>query len=259
MVEEKDAMQARVQQIKEEARVDKNKAVEAMEEPERATALHLHEISKASAPALLPKTREINPPIILIGPLGAGKSTIGRLLAEKLTLPLCSIDKVRSAYYEKVGYDETLASKITALEGIRGVLRYCEPFDAQMVERILTDHHHGIIDFGASNSIYDDKALLSQIENLLAPYPNVILLLPSADLAESAEILKNRLTQMLYEAGKEISDELFELNEFFINHLSNYRLAKRIIYTGSKMPEEICDELVQNLSSSGEVAPPMAA
>ena len=34
----------------------------------------------------------MNPTIILIGPLGAGKSTVGRLLAEKLGLPQCSLD-----------------------------------------------------------------------------------------------------------------------------------------------------------------------
>lgn len=33
--------------------------------------------------------------IILIGPIGTGKSTLGRLLAEKLGLPRCSMDDLR--------------------------------------------------------------------------------------------------------------------------------------------------------------------
>jgi hypothetical protein len=81
----------------------------------------------------------------------------------------------------------------------------------------------------------------------LAPYSNVILLLPSPSLDESVEILKNRLTRILTEAGKEFIDELFELNEYFVKHPSNYRLAKRIVYTKDKTPEEICDEIVQKL------------
>lgn len=187
----------------------------------------------------------MNSTTILIGPLGAGKTTVGRLLAEKLNLPFCSVDNVRLAYYQKAGYDKTLASQIAASEqGIQGVLRYSKPFEARMVEKVLADHH-GIIDFGASNSVYDDKDLFARIENALAPYPNVILLLPSPDMDESVEILKKRLTRMLTEAGKEFTDELFELNEYFVKHPSNHQLAKLVIYTKDKTPEEICDELVQ--------------
>jgi shikimate kinase len=189
----------------------------------------------------------LNSPIIFIGPLGAGKTTVGYLLAEKLDLPFCSVDELRSAYYQKAGYDETLASQIAASDqGIQGVLRYSKPFEAQMVEQVLADHH-GIIDFGASNSVYDDKALFVRVENALAPYSNVILLIPSPDLDESAEILKNRLIRMLSEAGKEFTDELFELNEYFVKHPSNHQLAKLVIYTKDKTPEKICDELVQKL------------
>ncbi|HEY1408430.1 MAG TPA: shikimate kinase [Promineifilum sp.] len=36
--------------------------------------------------------------IILIGPIGAGKSTIGRLLAERLGLPQVSMDDIRYRY-----------------------------------------------------------------------------------------------------------------------------------------------------------------
>ena len=189
----------------------------------------------------------MNSTIILIGPLGAGKTTVGRLLAKTLALPFCSVDTVRRAYYQEAGYDKALAAQIAASEqGIQGVLRYSKPFESKMVEKVLADHH-GVIDFGASNSVYDDQDLLARVENALAPYPNVILLLPSPDLDESVEILKGRLTRMLTTAGKDFSDELFELNEYFVRHPSNHLLAKRVIYTKGKTPEEICDELVQNL------------
>lgn len=63
--EERAAMKARAQELKAEARANKNKAdgetdvlaaIAAMPEPERAMAKRLHEIIKASAPALSPKT-----------------------------------------------------------------------------------------------------------------------------------------------------------------------------------------------------------
>jgi shikimate kinase len=189
----------------------------------------------------------MNFPIIFIGPLGAGKTSVGHLLAERLDLPFCSVDTVREAYYQELGYDQSLASRIAASgQGIRGVLRYSKPFEARMVEKVLADHH-GLIDFGASNSVYEDPALFSRVENALAPYPNVILLLPSPDPDESVEILKYRLIRMLTEAGKEFTDELFELNEYFVKHPSNRQLAKLVIYTKDKTPEKICDEILLKL------------
>src|SRR5574341_936889 len=63
--EERAAMKERAQELKAEARANKNKAegerdvlakIAEMPEPERAMAKRLHEIIKASAPALSPKT-----------------------------------------------------------------------------------------------------------------------------------------------------------------------------------------------------------
>jgi uncharacterized protein YdhG (YjbR/CyaY superfamily) len=63
--EEKAAMKARAQELKAEARANKDKAagenavlaaIAAMREPDRAMAKRLHAIIKASAPALSPKT-----------------------------------------------------------------------------------------------------------------------------------------------------------------------------------------------------------
>ena len=63
--EEKAAMKERAKELKAEARADKDKAqgesavltaIAAMPEPDRGMAKRLHEIVKASAPALSPKT-----------------------------------------------------------------------------------------------------------------------------------------------------------------------------------------------------------
>ncbi len=63
--EERAAMKARAQELKAEARANKNKAdgesdvlaaIAAMQEPDRSMATRLHAIVKASAPSLWPKT-----------------------------------------------------------------------------------------------------------------------------------------------------------------------------------------------------------
>jgi hypothetical protein len=63
--EERSAMKERAKEMKEEARTSKNRAegesdvlakIAEMPEPERAMAMRLHEIIKASAPVLSPKT-----------------------------------------------------------------------------------------------------------------------------------------------------------------------------------------------------------
>src|SRR5438876_2890321 len=62
--EERAAMKARAQELKAEARANKNKAdgesdvlakIAAMQEPDRAMAKRLHSVIKASAPALSPR------------------------------------------------------------------------------------------------------------------------------------------------------------------------------------------------------------
>ncbi|MBP5977492.1 hypothetical protein HW132_33470 [Brasilonema sp. CT11] len=46
--------------------------------------------------------------IILIGPIAAGKTTIGALLAHRLSLPQYSMDERRWDYYKAIGYDKEL-------------------------------------------------------------------------------------------------------------------------------------------------------
>lgn len=180
--------------------------------------------------------------IILIGPMSAGKSTVARLLAEKLDLPQVSMDEVRWDYYEEIGFDKEVQKAISDSEGMQGVLRYWKPFEVHAVERLLSDYEHCVFDFGAGHSVFDDETLFSRVEQALVPYENVILILPSPDLAESARILQER-----FEKDHDIYlvTEDFNIFEYFTSHPSNERLAKHIVYTKDKSPEQTCDEILQ--------------
>lgn len=174
---------------------------------------------------------------MLIGPIGAGKSTIGKLLAAKLNLPQCSIDEVRFNYYAEIGYDEAVAKSKYETEGFWGLYTYWKPFEAHAVERILAEHTQGVIDFGAGHSVYEDAALFKRVQQVLQPYPNIVLLLPSPNVEETVAILNER--------NEFLRTMQPNINEHFIQHHSNYDLAKFIVYTQGKTPEATCAEIMR--------------
>jgi shikimate kinase len=187
-------------------------------------------------------------PIILIGPMEAGKTTIAGLLAQKLNLVHYELDEKRWDYYQEIGYDEALAEKIRAEEGFPGVYRYWKPFEIHAVERVLTDCEDGVISFGAGHSVYEDAQLFERAQLALQPFANVILLLPSRDTDESVEILKKRFREHLKAEGMDASPQSLEMIEHFIRHPSNRRLAKRVVYTIGQTPQQTCDGILQLLS-----------
>lgn len=180
--------------------------------------------------------------VILIGPMGAGKSTQGKLLATALGLPQRSMDELRWGYYREIGFDDEKQRQIGEKEGFGRVYRYWKPFEAHAVERLLADHHDCVIDFGAGHSVFEDAELFERVQKALAPYPNVVLLLPSPDLEESIRVLHTR-----YGGGPPPGE--FDLNSHFIRHRSNYDLAKVVIYTEGRTPEETCDSILAAIAA----------
>ncbi len=61
--------------------------------------------------------------IIIIGPIGVGKTTQAKLLSEHLGLPRCSYDEVKGSYWNNQGLDKETASAIEEKRGIYAMLR----------------------------------------------------------------------------------------------------------------------------------------
>lgn len=180
--------------------------------------------------------------IILIGPIGTGKSTLGKLLAEKLNLPQISMDELRYDYYKQIGYDEALAKKLRVEQGFSGIYQYWKPFEAYAVEKLLAEHSNCVIDFGAGHSVYDDASLFYRVQKVLEAYSNVVLVLPSPNLNESVQIIEERMG--------EFKDGGINWHEYFVKHPSNYKLAKIVVYTKGKIPEETGDEILNLIKTS---------
>ena len=173
--------------------------------------------------------------ILLIGPPAAGKSTISNLLGSRLGLPQLGLDEVDWAEYADAGYDEETARGIREERGLRGWYRYMQPVWARAMARVLAGHRGHIIDFGAGHSVYEDDALFERVQSALRGYEHVVLLLPSPDLDESVRILRDRPRSTI--SG-------IDANRYFIEHPSNRVLAKHIVYTNKRTPEQTRDEVL---------------
>jgi shikimate kinase len=183
----------------------------------------------------------MKPEIILIGPIGSGKTTVAELLSIKTGLPRRSMDELRWKYYDEIDYDRDLARQKRTEEGFWGLYRYWKPFEAYAVERLLNSYHECIFDLGGGHSVYEDDKLFQQIYKLFSSYPHVVLLIPSPDKEASIRILNSR--------NDYDSDGQREVNEHFVRHHSNYDLAKHIVYTKDKEPDQICSEILQWVKS----------
>jgi hypothetical protein len=178
--------------------------------------------------------------IILIGPLRTGKSTLGSILAKRTGMQSVSLDELRESYYQEIGYDLEFAKHIRSTGGFVSLAFYWMLFNAHAVERVLSDHQDCVIDFGAGHSVFESQEQFVRAQKVLTPYPNVILILPSPDPDESIQILNERTSDLVGVFGQG-----FNWNEYFVNHPSSHKLAKHVVYTKGKTPEETCCEILR--------------
>jgi shikimate kinase len=180
----------------------------------------------------------MNKTIILIGPMCAGKSSVAKKLSDITGLPWCEMDDVRFEYYKEIGFTREKEKEVFQKNGLKGVLNYWKPFEAHSVKRILEDYPNHIIAFGGGHSVYENEELFDKVYNILKNYKHIFLLLPSKNNEISLETLNKRLSKLTD------NKDAFELNEYLINHESNEKLAKHIIYTQNKTIEEVAKEVI---------------
>jgi len=188
-----------------------------------------------SCAELLAQLDPHSPEVFLIGPMGAGKSTLGKLLAEQLGRPQVSLDDIRWEYYKEIGYDKAIQRGIKEREGFAGVYRYWKRFEAYAVEQALQDHHGCVMDFGAGHSVQENAADFARIQAVLAPYPNVVLLLPSPDPDEAIAMLRAR-------TPFKVEDVPF--TRYLVTHPAFRKLATQVVYTEEKTVAVICEEIL---------------
>jgi shikimate kinase len=173
--------------------------------------------------------------IVLIGPTAVGKTTVGRCLAERLGVPLASMDDRRDGYYAELGFDPDLARRLFERDGAATYWCYCKTFDPYAIERMLAEHRDCVLDMGGGSSVHEHEDNLARVARALAPFPNVVLLLPDPDPVESLR----RLDERTGWGGKERN-----INRLLLAHPSNARLARLTVYTAGRAPAAIADEIL---------------
>ena len=169
--------------------------------------------------------------------MATGKSTAASKLAQLTKIPNVPMDRVRWYYYFKDGFSLERESELSSFQE---KLNYWKPFEVKAVRRILKEFPHAIIDFGAGHSYYPNEGQFEEVALLLQPLPNIFLLLPSVDKKKSLAICNQRLAEV---RQRPLEAQEIESNRDFIQHESNYRLAKHIVYSEGKTPQEVAEEI----------------
>lgn len=181
-------------------------------------------------------------PVVLIGPMAAGKSTLAAAVAARIGAPHVPLDAVRYYYYLKQGF--RLADQLAAPD-FAAVCRLWKPFEIGAAEQVVTEFADAVIDFGAGQAHYTDPERRRRLRAALGPLPNVVLLMPSADLDEAERLCNERDRARLgpqYDPGRAAMARAFVRSESF------REVAKHTVITGGRPVEASLEELVAKLA-----------
>lgn len=180
--------------------------------------------------------------MILVGPLAAGKSTLGALVAQHLGHPFVDIDDIAWSYCAEVGWDLDRLLERDEAVGWVAAEREWEPARAHAVERAVPDHPDTVLAFGAGYTSFTGPEYADQVRRALAPVPDVVHLLPSPDPVRSVVVLRERA---IASRGK---DWIIEGHDWIAEWVADplaAEVAAATVYTDGISPEESAEQLVQ--------------
>jgi shikimate kinase len=163
--------------------------------------------------------------IFLIGPMGAGKSTIGRLLAAELHLPFCDTDK---AIEDRCGADIPWIFDVEGEDGFRAR-------ESSMLAELSEDN--GLVLATGGGII-----LLAENRKMLRSRGFVVYLRASVD-QQTARTSKDK-NRPLLQAGesREVLEQLMSLRDPLYSEV-----ADMMIDTDSRSPKDVAKDIAKKL------------
>lgn len=175
--------------------------------------------------------------ILLIGPMGTGKSTIANELANIKKLECINLDEIREGFLQAIrtyGIDPFSEKYI----------HITKQNELQLVQHILSNlTNPSIIDFAAGSTEPYNQESFDRIQSLFKKFKNVVLLLPSENIEESIEILTERI-----KARNNDDTKFLEQNIKFLKSPANKILATMTCFTKDKTPQETAREILEKIT-----------
>ncbi|WP_111308215.1 shikimate kinase [Confluentibacter sediminis] len=170
--------------------------------------------------------------VILIGYMASGKSTIGRVLAEKLNHHFIDLDD----YIEK---KEQIS--IGNIFKSKGEI-YFRKLEKKYLKAILENENHVVLSLGGGTPCYGDNM------NLILNDANSISIYLKTSIAALVSRLKNEKSKRPLIAHIETDDLLAEfIGKHLFERSQYYNLAETKIVTDGKAGTEIVEELMATL------------
>ncbi|WP_435298717.1 shikimate kinase [Timonella sp. A28] len=140
----------------------------------------------------MPPSVEPGPWLILIGPAGAGKSTLGRALADMTGRDFIDIDEAGQPFYEEVGWPVARIYDESAQLGWVRTERAWEVARAHAVEQVVKRAAGSVLALGAGHTNYSNRALFSRVKNAVSCAEHVLWVQPHDDHETSLRVLRER-------------------------------------------------------------------
>lgn len=185
--------------------------------------------------------------IVLVGPMRVGKSSTATILSERLNKPIINLDNLRGEFAEQTKIDVVFYRKLLD-EG--KLCRYYEEsraFELKLVNFVLNEHSNCIFDFGGGNASYESEEHIFCLQEMLAPFHNSFLLLPSNDLIDSMMTL-NRRSMDRPPKFLPLSEEQLNFNNKILTFHYAHSVAKHIILNEHTSIEETANTIEEKLT-----------
>lgn len=180
--------------------------------------------------------------MVLIGPAGSGKSTLGRELSLKTRRPFVDLDAVAEEYYSEAGWSITrLYERITAVGRLAAEAEW-EPARAHAVARAVADNPGAVLALGAGHTSYTDTRQLAVVKAALSLCPDVVRLLPSPDQETALVLLRQRC---IADKGRSWIIDGYDFLARWVDDSGTKLVATRTVYTDGETPGQTAERLTR--------------